>query len=282
MTEEIEKINTYYPSGKLRLERSLKRGILHGLLRAWYENGVLASEEYFKNGIRDGISRYWDENGKLLFENNLIDGTGIEKSWEPLNRIWSERSYVKGMYTGRHRVYWNDDSIAAEEYWIRNRKVSRKKYIEMCQIDDSLPKYEDLKAEKKKAKKQNTAQDQGFTYVANDSYYEKLFSENTMIEALSWLNEPDVPERTLGECARPEDSIELVKDFYALGAVKVWTFDIDGAPDEEQNSGKLVIELPSNSKKREKILKKCGEIAEEMGFDAETDMGQKYVLVMLD
>ena len=34
------------------------------------------------------------QNGKL--QNNLIDGTGIEKSWEPLNRIWSERSYVKG------------------------------------------------------------------------------------------------------------------------------------------------------------------------------------------
>jgi len=280
--DEVKVERDYYPNGKIRFEGYFKNGIPHGFNRIWYENGLIAREYIFKEGVPDGISRHWDDAGNLLVENNIINGTGIEKVWNPETKSWSEFSWVNGECTGRFRTYWADGTVIGDVYWIRNKQVSKKKYIEMCQIDDSLPKYEDLKTEKKKAKKQNTAHDQGFTYVANDSYYEKLFSENTMIEALSWLNEPDVPERTLGECARPEDSIELVKDFYALGAVKVWTFEIDGAPDEEQNSGKLVIELPSNSKKRAKILKKCGEIAEEMGFDAETDMGQKYVLVMLD
>lgn len=114
------------------------------------------------------------------------------------------------------------------------------------------------------------------------NFYEKLFTEKEMVEALSWLTESGVPERSLGECQSQEDSIELVKGIYTLGAVKVWVFDIDGEPDEEQNSGRLIVELPKDSQKRQQVLEKCGEIGEELGFDPEEDTGQKYTLLMLD
>jgi len=162
MTEEIEKKEIYYPSGKLRLETLLKKGVPHGLLRAWYDFGNLASEQNFKEGIPDGISRYWDENGKLLVESNIVDGTGVEKSWEPINRLWGEQCWVNGECTGRNRVSWDDGTVVKDEYWIKNRKVSKKKYIEMCELDDTLPKYDDLvksKNTKKKAKKTQTPKD---------------------------------------------------------------------------------------------------------------------------
>jgi hypothetical protein len=152
----------------------------------------------------------------------------------------------------------------------------------MCELDETLPRYDDLVKDKKTTRKPKKEAFSGGSYFDYEAYYNKLFSEHQMVDALQWLIEPDVPERTLGECTRPEDSVELVKDFYILGAVKVWTFDIDGAPDEEQNSGKLVIQLPEDSRKRKKILEKCNGIATVKGFDAESDYGQKYTFVMLD
>jgi hypothetical protein len=280
--EKIEKKKIYYPNGKLKAELSLKKGIPHGLYRDWFEDGVLASELNFKNGIPDGISRYWDENGNLLIENNIINGTGVQKSWEPVTRLWAEQSWIDGMCTGRCRVSEEDGTVVKDEYWIKNRQVSRKKYIQMCELDETLPRYDDLVKDKKTTRKPKKEAFSGGSYFDYEAYYNKLFSEHQMVDALQWLIEPDVPERTLGECTRPEDSVELVKDFYILGAVKVWTFDIDGAPDEEQNSGKLVIQLPEDSRKRKKILEKCNGIATVKGFDAESDYGQKYTFVMLD
>lgn len=280
MIEEIEKKKIYYSNGKLRAELSFKKGIPHGIYREWYENGFLATERNFKDGIPDGISRYWDESGNLLFENNIINGTGVERSWEPVNRTWSEENWINGMCTGRVRVCWEDGSVVKDEYWIKNRKVSKKKYIEMCEFDPSLPRYDDIFGNKKTTKK--STDDNKSSLLPNNDFYDKLFSEHQMVDALKWVTEPDVPERTIGQCSRPEDSIELVKDLYVLGAVNVWTFDIDGGSNEEQNSGKLVIELPVDSQKRQQILEKCGELGKELGFDPEADTDQKYTLVILD
>ena len=281
MTEEIEKHTFYYPSGRVRSEVHCKGEIFHGLHRGYHENGVLSYECTYVEGVPDGLIRQWDEGGNLIAENHLVNGTGVEKIWDNTNKSWSELSWVDGTWTGRFRVYWSDGAVAADTYWIKNRKVTKKKYVEMCEQDDSLPKYEDLtitKTSKLSVEKRLTKKKQ----FDHDDFYKKLFAENEMVDAMEWLTESDVQERTLGECTRQEDSVGLVQDFIKIGAVKIWTFDIEGGADEEQNSGKLVIELPRDENKRKTILEKCGEIAKAMGFDSEPDTGQKYTFLMLD
>jgi hypothetical protein len=87
--------------------------------------------------------------------------------------------------------------------------------------------------------------------------------------------------RTLGEDETTADSIQLVEEIYAAGAVHVLAVEIDSY-DEGENTGKLVIELPANAQDREMVLQIAGKIAESQGFDPESDNGQKYVFVMLD
>ena len=53
-------------------------------------------------------------------------------------------------------------------------------------------------------------------------------------------------------------------------------------PSGEQIAGKLIIELPQAQDKREQVFSLCDEIAENTGFSAELDCGQRYRLLMLD
>ncbi len=88
--------------------------------------------------------------------------------------------------------------------------------------------------------------------------------------------------RTLGELPTREVSIELAKVIYDLGATKVTAVKIDRYPDGQENTGRIVISLPSNSEARTRVFKWYGEQSEQLGFDPETDTGQKHLLLMLD
>lgn len=65
---------------------------------------------------------------------------------------------------------------------------------------------------------------------------------------------------------------------------EVWALDIDRATSEyrRENTGQLCILLPSGKNEREQIFNFASEIAEEQGFDATPDMGQKYLFMSLD
>jgi len=140
--DKIEKKKRYYPSGKIKSERCFKNGIPHGWHREWHENGVLASEMKLKDCVPDGIAKQWDENGKLMVSFEIKDGTGIEKTWMPEQGLWGETPWVNGKWTGRGRVYLEDGTFFAEDYWIRNEEVSKKQYLEACKTDPELPHYE--------------------------------------------------------------------------------------------------------------------------------------------
>ena len=101
-------------------------------------------------------------------------------------------------------------------------------------------------------------------------------------EALAWLDESREPSRSLGEATSQGNSIKLVKKLYSLGAVSIHAVEIDGAPDTDQNSGKLVVELPPDADHRKKVLAYTNRRARRLGFDPDPDGGQRYVLLMLD
>lgn len=117
----------------------------------------------------------------------------------------------------------------------------------------------------------------------SDEFCQQFLSAPDTREVLEWLQSAPVGEfRSLGESGSTEDSIALAQEIYDAGAVEVLAVEIDDYEGEGQNTGKLVIKLPSGSEKRKPVLAWAGAIAESHGFDAERDTGQAYVFVMLD
>lgn len=124
--------------------------------------------------------------------------------------------------------------------------------------------------------------------IKNDSQWERLASAPTAMEAREWLktgHKRGFSSVTLGELASTKESLALVEQAYAAGAVRVIAIEIDDYPDFKgghQNTGRLVITLPDAESKRAKVFAWGGKIAEEQGFDATVDDGQRYLFVMLD
>ncbi|MEO0769499.1 MAG: hypothetical protein AAFY72_08700 [Cyanobacteria bacterium J06649_4] len=125
-------------------------------------------------------------------------------------------------------------------------------------------------------------QEKEMTMSPQDEFVQRFFGLPSTKEALEWLRRNDHKRlRTLGEYDTTANSIQLVEEMYAAGAVRVLAVEIDAYEDEE-NTGKLVIELPTTQKDREKVLSIVGKIAESQGYDPEPDEEQRYVFVMLD
>lgn len=280
--DKTEKKLSYYPSGKLRSERYLKQGVPHGQYRDWHENGVVASEGQYRNGLPEGKCQQWDEEGNLIASYEIKNGTGIQKTWLPKPQQWIEISWVNGMKNGRQRSSLKDGTILGDIYWINDQPVRKAKYFEECNINMELPHYDDDEEISKAKYKEKCKENERSSRDGDDDLINNILTSKDLHEALDWLTETNVPERSLGECKYNEESIAIIQSLYSVGAVKIWVFDIDGNPDEEQNSGRLIVELPDNPEKRAELLLKCVEIGDNKCFDPEPDTGQRYTLVMLD
>jgi hypothetical protein len=116
------------------------------------------------------------------------------------------------------------------------------------------------------------------------SFCETLISKPDAKEAREWLQSARKRRFTLGELDSTQKSLALVEKAYASGAVRVTAVEIVEYPEMGggQNTGKLVIELPDAGSNRAKVLAWASKIAEEQGFDALSDTGERYVFVMLD
>jgi antitoxin component YwqK of YwqJK toxin-antitoxin module len=74
----MERIELYYPNGRLREVYYSQNGQLNGLRKVFYDNGILSETGNWHNDVREGIFRYYTPNGQLdcerffgLFTNNL-------------------------------------------------------------------------------------------------------------------------------------------------------------------------------------------------------------------
>jgi hypothetical protein len=227
----------------------------------------------FNNGVPDGVGRQWNKNAELICSFEIINGTGTERSWNEAQGLRDEVSWVDGMTTGRWRVYSADGSVIGDTYWIRNRQVSRKRYIEACQTDPTLPRYDDIAAVRKRTSGNAPCDSE------NDAFCEQIVLSGDVKEARDWVSSGKC---FLGEATDQRQSTELVESLYTAGAVIVWVIKVSVEPSGEQIAGKLIIELPQAQDKRKQVFSICDEIAENAGFEAESDCGQRYRLLMLD
>lgn len=271
----------YHDNGMIRFESDFIDGVPHGLQRHWHPNGVLAMEMPFDHGIIDGMVRQWNHKGELVATSNLKMGTGVLRTLNLEQGLDGEITYVDGKFTGRQRCYCGGE-LMATVFWLDNDKVSRKRYLEACKQNPNLPRYEDEPAIAAKNPAKKAAKRASQSYQPADELPLKLLHGSHVREALGWLQESRNPSRSLGEARNQDDSIKLVEKLYQLGAQAVHATEIKSSPSRDQNSGRLILELPEQQEKRKKLFRICGKIAKAGGFDADPDVRQRYLLLMLD
>lgn len=109
----------------------------------------------------------------------------------------------------------------------------------------------------------------------------KMLASNKA-EALAWLKAGSESSfRNLGEMETTDESIAFTERWYELGAEQVLACDI-AEYEDGQNSGHLLIQLPSDDATRVRLFAAEREHAESMGFDGVPDEGQEYLFLMLD
>ena len=286
-TTKVER--TFYADGQLQSEVTLVNGLPNGFTRRWYPNGFLAEEVSVKDGTWDGISKRWNDKGELIGTFVVRNGTGIVKLWYDNGVLQGEISCVDGKFTGRQRAWFEDGELVTDLFWIRGRKVSRKKYLEACKTDPSLPRYDnEPKVQTWEQEMEHVAKPEkrrppnpGLVEAALRRLQEFL-ADPTRCEARKWLKETGRGKiRTLGEIPDLAESLALIEEAYGAGVAEVLVVKIK-SDDRMENSGTLVVRLPKATRKRKKALDWCNEQNGYQGFDPEGDEGQEWVVVSLD
>lgn len=108
-----------------------------------------------------------------------------------------------------------------------------------------------------------------------------LLKSKDKVEAMRWLTgAPSGVHRNIGEMSNA-DSIRYVRSLYDLGARKVVAVHI-GINRNYESTDTLVVTLPDHAAARKAIFDSESQRAEEMGYEEEADVGQKYLLSWFD
>ena len=167
-------IREYYENGTIARETPIKDGQIHGRVYDWEEDGKLLSMEPWFHGKPHGIAKQYSSN-RILGTYKLLHGTGYDlwrsrgsdgtvylseihsmKDGLPhgftwwINRnktIWNESHWHEGKLHGIERRWNNYGDLCGRlnrgypKYWIKNRQVTRRRYLIECRKDSTLPAY---------------------------------------------------------------------------------------------------------------------------------------------
>jgi hypothetical protein len=111
-----------------------------------------------------------------------------------------------------------------------------------------------------------------------DAFCSMLMKKGRRENAVTWIGKQN---HTLGE-RDWRRSKRLVERLSALGCVQIYACDVTAYEDGLQNTGHLVVEMPTEDPARTKILKAIGQLASEVGYSGDFDDGQRYAYIKLD
>ena len=269
-SEKIER--TYHRNGRVFQEVPFAGRKIDGVVREWHRNGILAREVPMKDGVRHGVCKQWNEKGELLGTFEMQMGTGISKHWFPDGRLEFEASIVKESFTGRMRR-WNEDSeLVQENFFVKNKNVSKDAYDRIRETDPSLPSY---------------AEETDATRILSGGNDRRRGHERLIVRllstrtdnALEWLNtDKKSSTKTLGELSNSK-SIALATALHNAGAVDVLAVDIDEDPKGNEHADKLVIALPTSQEQRESIRKVCAR--RKLAVSPENESGHSHLAIFL-
>jgi hypothetical protein len=196
-------------------------------------------------------------------------GTGVSKHWFPNGQLELEISVVDEAFTGRQRQWNEDGNLIEENFFLNNRRVTKDDYAHASRLDASLPSYD-------------LDEPQVHRIAAKRTKSERLIKRllaTKNAEAIEWLKTNGrAAKKTLAELSAKK-SVALVSELYKAGAVRVLAVDIDEGPNGNENTGKLVVDLPRETAKRNAILELCA--CKQFPYSPEEDRGQSRVAIFL-
>ena len=270
--KDIKVERYFYPNGQASWEASFKDGKPIGVIKKWHDNGILSWEcPLDDEGLEHGTIKQYNREGKLLGKYCMDHGTGFERSWFENGQLQRESSSIRGKLCGRFRCWLDDGEFVSDTYYIMEKKVSKKKYLEACKTDPTLPRYEDDNSKTEPAeaaskyKKRETPMPEQERHQ-HEAFIKKFLKQPNRGEARQWLAGDE--NRNIGEMT-PEESREFVEEGYKAGATKILTVEIEG-----DTTNCLIVYLPPAGPKREKVFEWNSESAQKCGFDPYDDWGQ--------
>ena len=252
--------------------------------------GVRIHTQDFLDGKRV-VRRY--EDGVLVTESHfdtLASGKRIHSQFDGTNTLQREMQSYGMLDIGVQSNFLNGNKTG-ETYFVRRRLVSRRsyerarlKYSDMPAPDvafrDIGGELQRMMAAKRKAvatrRKIHIPDPERAT--ENDKFCRERISAGTSADAQMWLQ---AGKHTLGEMNQT-DSRRLVNKLLRHGAVRILACEIADYGEQGQNTGHVVIELPSEEASRLKLFKAIARIAESLGYDGDPDDGQDYTYLKLD
>jgi len=271
---------SYHANGQLSWQATIKNGKPFGIVRQWHDNGVLERECFCdEDDLEHGVVKTWNKDGKLLGECSFDHGTGVSKSWYENDQLESETYCVRGKDCGRSRMWGEDGTLMSVNYYLNGSKVTKKKYLEACKKDPSLPRYNDDESEPEEPEfigayhKRETP----ISEWERQQHFEQInryLRKPNRGEALQWLKGDE--NRWLGQMTH-EDSLELIEEGYKAGAAKIIAVEI-----EAETSDRLIVYVPTETPKREQVFKWHSIVAKKCGWDPNDDWGQNELFVFFD
>jgi uncharacterized protein len=104
--------NEYYPSGKLRIKKTLVNNVLHGMSETYFPNGQLQSQMPYLYGLANGISKRWDYKGNLEIELPYVMGkiNGMIKGFIDGKMSYTD-FYEEDQLQGKYNEYYSNGNL---------------------------------------------------------------------------------------------------------------------------------------------------------------------------
>lgn len=271
---------SYYKNGRLRSEVELLNGVPHGITRVWHENGQLSREMPLREGKLEGVIRQWDRMGKLLGACEIKEGSGFYCEWHENGQLKLEIPYFDGDYHGRARSWTEAGEAEPVSFFIAGRSVPESFFERYAGVHPSKWNAEML------------LESLGFTLPdwfewlpkgQDDSSKQRMCEELCAkhglqgVEARSWLQGGRAESRSLGEDLTTAQSLVIVDYLYALGSPCVVAVNIDRYEAQLENTGQLVVMLPTDASRRAVLFQMERSFVERRGFEGTRDSGQDFV-----
>lgn len=226
---------------------------------------------------------------RTFTEEELPTGKKVFKRFDDSGNLLEE-TQMYGMLDIAIKYEFSAGVKLGEMYFVKRKLVSRKRYEKALSDYPDMPatdaEVEDFGGELAKAVSQERQQQKKARQehapnheaaARTDSFCETMLQTGHHADAQLWIQSPG---HTLGELTHTK-SRNLVAKLIKVGAVQVTACDIDQY-DEEQNTGHLVVELPSEASRRTVVLREIDRLASQQGYCGPMDDGQRFAYLKLD
>lgn len=122
--------NEYYPSGKLRIKKTIVNNVQHGMSETYFPNGKLRSQKPYVYGLTNGIGKRWDYKGNLEIEVPYVMGkiNGTIKGYEEGKFSYSD-FYEDDVLQDKYNEYYSNGKLKRSITYANDQKHGTADYF---------------------------------------------------------------------------------------------------------------------------------------------------------